>query len=148
MIKELIAHNISYIVAPYEADAELAYLSRMNLVDIVISDDSDLIAYGCSKILFKLNSSGNGLEFSRQDLFLSDSSPLHKFTEEMTLSFCILLGCDYLKNPKGWGWKRLFRLVIKGRTASRIIDLVCEEAHMDPSCVFFCLFILDISKIS
>ena len=62
MIKELIAHNISYIVAPYEADAELAYLSRMNLVDFVISDDSDLIAFGCPKILFKLNF--NGVEFN------------------------------------------------------------------------------------
>lgn len=148
LIKELIAHNISYIVAPYEADAELAYLSRMNLVDFVITIDSDLIAFGCSKILFDLNNQGAGFEFSRKDLFLSESLSFTQFTEEMALCFFILLGCDYLKNPKQWGWKRLFPIIEKGKTASQIIELVCEKAHMDELCVWLFLFILDISKIS
>ncbi|RHZ23494.1 hypothetical protein DYB37_011462 [Aphanomyces astaci] len=37
--------TIECIVAPYEADAELAHLSLTNYVDIVISEDSDLIPY-------------------------------------------------------------------------------------------------------
>ncbi|RLO01022.1 hypothetical protein DYB28_000595, partial [Aphanomyces astaci] len=40
--------TIECIVAPYEADAELAHLSLTNYVDIVISEDSDLIPYGCA----------------------------------------------------------------------------------------------------
>lgn len=117
-------------------------------MDLVITEDSDLIAYGCSKILFKLDQKGTGMEFSRQDLFLSSSFSFRNFTEDMILSFCILLGCDFLKNPKFWGWKRLFPLIEQGKTPSQIIDLVCKNACLDNSCVFFYLFILDISKIS
>lgn len=39
------------IVAPYEADAQLAYLSRSGTVDVVITEDSDCLPYGCKKVL-------------------------------------------------------------------------------------------------
>ena len=35
------------IVAPYEADAQLSYLSTNGIVDVIISEDSDTIPYGC-----------------------------------------------------------------------------------------------------
>eukprot|EP01041_Mallomonas_annulata_P005736 gene5736-11598_t len=41
--------SVTCIVAPYEADAQLAYLSINNLVDAVISEDSDTIPFGCSE---------------------------------------------------------------------------------------------------
>jgi exonuclease-1 len=44
-------NNIEFIVAPYEADAQLAFLSKQGLVDRVISEDSDCIPYGCKKIV-------------------------------------------------------------------------------------------------
>ena len=40
--------GIKYMVAPYESDAQLAFLSREGLVDVVISEDSDLLVYGTS----------------------------------------------------------------------------------------------------
>ena len=46
--------NIDCIVAPYEADAQLAYLNVSGLADVVVTEDSDLTLFGCSKILFKL----------------------------------------------------------------------------------------------
>ena len=52
LLKEL---NIEYYVAPYEADAQLAYLSKIGLVDCVITEDSDLLAFGCKRILYKLD---------------------------------------------------------------------------------------------
>jgi exonuclease-1 len=42
--------DIGVIVAPYEADAQLAYLSQNKLVDIVVTQDSDLIVFGCEKV--------------------------------------------------------------------------------------------------
>ena len=42
------------IVAPYEADAQLAYLSKWNIAQLIITEDSDLIVFGCEKILFKM----------------------------------------------------------------------------------------------
>ena len=42
--------KIDFTVAPYEADAQLAYLARNGIVDAVISEDSDLLAFGCPKV--------------------------------------------------------------------------------------------------
>jgi len=41
---------VRYLVAPYEADAQLAYLSMKGIVDVVISEDSDTIPYGCRRV--------------------------------------------------------------------------------------------------
>ena len=45
-------------MAPYEADAQLAYLSIKGIVDVVICEDSDLIL-GSHKVLFKIDESGS-----------------------------------------------------------------------------------------
>lgn len=54
MALQLIKHcqklNIDCIVAPYEADAQLAYLNIEGIADIVITEDSDLILFGCKKV--------------------------------------------------------------------------------------------------
>ena len=131
LIKRLLSRNIRYIVAPYEADAELAYLSRNHLIDFVITEDSDLLPFGCERVVFKLGMDGNGDEMCREDIFCSDS--FFDFTEPMFLSICILAGCDYLKNPPGYGLKRLAPLVREGRTPARIIRLVRERANLDES---------------
>ena len=54
--------GIEYIIAPYEADAQLAFLCRASFVKAVITEDSDLLVYGCPKIIFKLNHLGDGQE--------------------------------------------------------------------------------------
>lgn len=42
--------KVDFIVAPYEADAQMTFLSINNLVDAVITEDSDLIPFGCSRV--------------------------------------------------------------------------------------------------
>lgn len=37
-------------MAPYEADAQLAYLTKSGLAQAVITEDSDLLAFGCKKV--------------------------------------------------------------------------------------------------
>ena len=133
LIKRLLSRNIRYIVAPYEADAELAYLSRNHLIDFVITEDSDLLPFGCERVVFKLGMDGIGDEMCREDIFCSDS--FFDFTEPMFLSICILAGCDYLKNPPDYRLKRLAPLVCEGRTPEQIIRLVRERANLDESCV-------------
>ena len=34
------------MISPYEADAQLAYLNKINYVDFIISEDSDLLPFG------------------------------------------------------------------------------------------------------
>jgi exonuclease-1 len=60
--------NIAFIVAAYEADAQLAYLSRVNMVDVVLTVDSDTLVYGCKRVLFKLDRNGYVDEIKRNDL--------------------------------------------------------------------------------
>ena len=55
LILELKKRGIDYIVAPYEADAQLAYLSRTGIADVIITEDSDLAAFGSKRMLYKLD---------------------------------------------------------------------------------------------
>lgn len=41
---------MDYIVAPYEADAQLAYLDKSGMAQIIITEDSDLALFGCNKV--------------------------------------------------------------------------------------------------
>ncbi|PIO52458.1 hypothetical protein TELCIR_26236, partial [Teladorsagia circumcincta] len=43
--------NVDVIVSPYESDAQLAFLVNEHLADVVITEDSDLIAFACEKLL-------------------------------------------------------------------------------------------------
>ncbi|SBT31443.1 exonuclease I, putative [Plasmodium ovale wallikeri] len=56
--------NIDYIISPYEADAQLSYLCRMGFISCVISEDSDLLVYGCPRVLYKLKNNGECNEIS------------------------------------------------------------------------------------
>lgn len=38
------------IVAPHEADAQLAYLNQAGIAQIIITEDSDLILFGCNQV--------------------------------------------------------------------------------------------------
>jgi exonuclease 1 len=57
--------NIDCIVAPYEADAQLAYLNTSGLADFIITEDSDLTLFGCDKIVFKLTPNGDGTLYEK-----------------------------------------------------------------------------------
>lgn len=50
LLKVLKQENVDYIVAPYEADAQMTFLSLNKHVDAVITEDSDLIPFGCSRV--------------------------------------------------------------------------------------------------
>jgi exonuclease-1 len=50
--KVLKQENVQYIVAPYEADAQLTFLAVCRQVDAVITEDSDLIPFGCPRVSF------------------------------------------------------------------------------------------------
>ena len=42
--------GITYIVAPYESDAQLTFLVKEGYADIAITEDSDLLVYGCKEV--------------------------------------------------------------------------------------------------
>lgn len=44
------SQGVDCLVAPYEADAQLAYLNKAGIVQAIITEDSDLLAFGCKKV--------------------------------------------------------------------------------------------------
>lgn len=50
LVKRCQAIGVECLVAPYEADAQLAHLSKTNYVAAVISEDSDLLVFGCKRV--------------------------------------------------------------------------------------------------
>ena len=48
--KAAVSQGIDCIVAPYEADAQLAYLSLSGIAQLIISEDSDLLCFGCERV--------------------------------------------------------------------------------------------------
>ncbi|KAF1782545.1 Exonuclease 1 [Phytophthora cactorum] len=89
MVMRLIAvlrrMDITFYVAPYEADAQLAFLSRQKIVDVVISQDSDCVPYGVKTVLFKLGPDGWGSELKRRSLGANEELSFVGWTEEMKL---------------------------------------------------------------
>ena len=60
LIERCRARGVEFIVAPYEADVQLAYMSHHSLIDCVVTEDSDLVCYGAKRILFKMDHLGQG----------------------------------------------------------------------------------------
>ncbi|XP_069578545.1 exonuclease 1 [Brachyistius frenatus] len=110
LIKVARARGVDCVVAPYEADAQLAYLSKCGLVQAVITEDSDLLAFGCKTVILKMDKQGNGLEMDQRNLGRCRSLG-NVFTEEKFRYMCILSGCDYLASLHGIGLGKACKLL-------------------------------------
>lgn len=55
ILKVLKEENVCYVVAPYEADAQMTFLAVSKQVDAVITEDSDLIPFGCPRVSYQEN---------------------------------------------------------------------------------------------
>jgi len=95
--------NIDCIVAPYEADAQLAYLNMCGLIDYIITEDSDLCLFGCQKVLFKLKETGDCILYDRSELGKVFGNAAVTFNFDKFRYMCIMSGCDYLESLPGIG---------------------------------------------
>ncbi|CAN8290820.1 unnamed protein product [Cochlearia groenlandica] len=121
LIQVLRKENVDYVVAPYEADAQMTFLAITKQVDAIITEDSDLIPFGCPRIIFKMDKFGHGVEFQASKLPRNKELSLSGFTSQMLLEMCILSGCDYLQSLPGMGLKRAHTLITKFKSYDRVI---------------------------
>ncbi|KAF9584229.1 hypothetical protein BGW38_007150 [Lunasporangiospora selenospora] len=127
VIQLLQASGIDYVVAPYEADAQLAFLEKAGLIDGIVTEDSDLLVFGCKRVIFKMDQYGVGVEI------LSDRFPMVQevsFQDWSITEFrhmCILSGCDYLPSLPGMGLKTAQRLLRRLKTADKVIRHIRME---------------------
>jgi len=109
-----------YVVAPYEADPQLAYLEKRGLVDGIITEDSDLLVFGCRTVLFKLDGEGNCVSISRDDFSQCKEYNFSEWGDKEFRQMAILSGCDYLDSIVGLGLKTAYRLMRKYKTAEKV----------------------------
>ena len=125
--------NFKIIVAPYESDAQIAYLYHKNKIDFAITEDSDLIPYGVKRIAFKLSEKGD-FEYLNLNLneipreIINNLNEDGKFMLYLThlklVQFCVMLGCDYIKSIKGLGIRTLIKLFKEVNNFEDIIKAV------------------------
>lgn len=136
------AMNISCFVAAGEAEALCAYLAVKGDVDIVLTEDTDVLAYGTPfMIAFKTGKlqdekvTGIHLPMILERLGLTQA----EFTD-----LCILLGCDYNKNNgrvkipaktkgkfKSVGMKTAYEYITEYRTLDKIDEWCVDSTPLN-----------------
>ncbi|CAN8104944.1 unnamed protein product [Discula destructiva] len=121
LIEELKKEGIPYVVAPYEADAQLVYLERQGLTNGVISEDSDLLVFGAKRLLTKMDQHGQCVEIQRKDFGAVREMSLTGWTDDQFRQMAIFSGCDYLDSVGNMGLKTSYRMMRKHKTPERVI---------------------------
>lgn len=100
----------------------------------MITEDSDLLAYGVKVCFFKMDKDGKGFEVDLDNLSTVSELNFKQFDSELLLTTCILSGCDYLDSIKGIGFKKAHKLVTEhGRDLNSLIRQIRHEGkHLVP----------------
>ena len=134
LIEELKKAGIQYVVAPYEADAQLAYLERQGIIQGMLSEDSDLLVFGAKRLLTKLDQYGDCIEINRADFTACREISLVGWSDADFRRMAILSGCDYLASINRMGLKSAYRLVRKHKTIEKILRMLSFDGqyHIPP----------------
>jgi len=121
LIDELKHHNIQYIVAPYEADSQMAYMERRGIIDGILSEDSDLLVFGARRLITKLDKFGDCIEINRSHFTACREISLVGWSDADFRRMAMLSGCDYLASIGNMGLKTAHRMLRKHKTVERLI---------------------------
>ena len=124
LIDELKKIGVEYIVAPYEADAQLVYLERQGIIQGMLSEDSDLLVFGAKCLLTKLDQYGECVEINRADFAACREISLVGWSDAEFRRMAILSGCDYLASINRMGLKSAYRFVRKYKNIEKIIQML------------------------
>jgi exonuclease-1 len=129
LIEELKRMKVQYVVAPYEADAQLVYLEQQGMINGIISEDSDLLVFGAKRLLSKLDQHGDCIEINRGDFAACRDISLIGWTDADFRRMCILSGCDYLTNIPKLGLKTAYRSMRKYKNVEKVLRVLQFEGH-------------------
>ena len=99
--------NVPYYNAPLEAETTCSDLCKRGLVDAVLSEDTDVLAYASPIFLSKINTTnGTCIRIKYPHLLSSLKLQCNQF-----LDLCIMCGTDYNKNIYGIGPEKAFKYI-------------------------------------
>jgi len=133
--------GVGYLRAGGEAEHLCAKLSKLNLVDGVISDDTDTLACGANIILRDFTNRNDNVSYYKTDEILySLDINLHSFVD-----LCILLGTDYNSKIKRYSYSEIYKLIKKHRNIENLINELNIDIHMDYSTIRNIFLLKDIT---
>lgn len=117
--------DVPVLNAPLEAETAASDLCKRGLVDAVLSEDTDVIAYGAPVFLSKIDVSNNTcIRVSIENVTNS-----LELDYDQLLDLCIMCGTDYNKNIFKIGPEKAYRLIKEHKSIENIRD----NANIDVS---------------
>lgn len=101
--------GVPYMQAPSEAETHCAHLCVHGHASAVMSEDSDVLAYGTPAFLTKINTGQGVCEFIRYKDVLKEL----ELTPAQFTDFCIMCGTDYNSNIFRIGPDKAYKLIKK-----------------------------------
>ncbi|MEI8364213.1 MAG: hypothetical protein WCF78_02045 [archaeon] len=139
--KELIlAMGLSYIDAPGEAEAQISYLTRNNLLDYTISQDYDCILFGSPHLLKNVAVSGKK-KIPHKNVYVEvNPEIIHaeciytklNLTYDKLLWLSLLIGTDFNEKVEGIGPQTAYKLVQKYNSFEEIEAYLKEKGKSVP----------------
>ena len=128
VIEELKRNNVQYVVAPYEADAQLVFLEKKGVIHGILSEDSDMLVFGAQRLLTKLDQYGECILFRRARFTACREVNLAGWSDKEFRTMAIMSGCDYLPSIDKMGLKTAHRLVRKYKTIEKILTMLAFDS--------------------
>lgn len=110
--------DIAYIDSLYDIQTTCSDLCIRNIVDFVISNNTDIVAYGTPKLVTNLNIKSGSCKTIKYNDVLKNLD----MTSEIFLNFCIMCGTSYNSNIPRIGTKRSYKLIKKYKTIANTSD--------------------------
>ncbi len=122
--------GIPIIQAKSEADIELAILYKLNKIQYILSNDSDIIIFGGMKLIRSVRNSEAMI--TNGDTIINEMKLLNKnFNHDSLIEIACLLGNDYNKNPKGIGVVRCINGMVKHNEMSKCLQEYGRECDLE-----------------
>ncbi|KAG7632849.1 Helix-hairpin-helix motif class 2 [Arabidopsis suecica] len=91
--------GIPYIIAPMEAEAQCAFMEQSNLVDGIVTDDSDVFLFGARSVYKNIFDDRKYVE----TYFMKDIEKELGLSRDKIIRMAMLLGSDYTEGISGIG---------------------------------------------
>jgi flap endonuclease-1 len=120
--------GIPYIDAPQEADSQLAYMCKQNMVYAVLTEDMDILTFGSPRIIRNLTSNNK----PPLEIELYKILKILNITYDEFIELCILFGCDYCPTLSDVKTNDIFKVYMKNKTIEKTLYDLKEAGYNIP----------------
>lgn len=89
--------GVPFVQAPYEAEAQCAFLEINGLVDGIVTEDSDALLFGSKCVLRNIFDKSRFVQLYSSKNILNEMG----LKREDLIKMALFLGCDYTQGVKG-----------------------------------------------